>query len=124
VKVFIWQYIALGLTSFVVVGALTPYARRFAMTHQIYDMPDSSHKSHAEPIPYLGGLAIIVGTIVVAYAALFAKEFSAKNLALETSVLGPALLLGVFIDRYKHCGCSHWKQMARWPYYLGVDCWH
>jgi UDP-GlcNAc:undecaprenyl-phosphate GlcNAc-1-phosphate transferase len=95
VKVFIWQYIALGLTSFVVVGALTPYARRFAMTHQIYDMPDSSHKSHAEPIPYLGGLAIIVGTIVVAYAALFAKEFSAKNLALETSVLGPALLLGV-----------------------------
>ena len=94
-KIFIWQYLALGLTSFVVVGVLTPYVRRFAVTHQIYDLPNSSHKSHAEPIPYLGGLAIISGTIVVAYAALIAKEFSSKNLALQTSVLGPALLLGL-----------------------------
>ena len=95
VKVFAWEYLALGLSAFVLVGFLTPYARRFAISHRIYDLPNSSHKSHSEPIPYLGGLAIIVGTIVVAYAALFAKEFSAKNLALETSVLGPALLLGL-----------------------------
>jgi len=95
VRIFAWEYLALGFTALVVVGVLTPYARRFAITHQIYDVPNSSHKSHAEPIPYLGGLAIIIGSIVVAYAALFAREFSAKNLALETSVLGPALLLGL-----------------------------
>jgi len=95
VRIFAWEYLALGFTALVVVGVLTPYARRFAITHQIYDVPNSSHKSHVEPIPYLGGLAIIIGTIVIAYAALFAREFSAKNLALETSVLGPALLLGM-----------------------------
>jgi len=95
VRIFAWEYLALGFTALVVVGVLTPYARRFAISHQIYDVPNSSHKSHVEPIPYLGGLAIIIGTIVIAYAALFAREFSAKNLALETSVLGPALLLGM-----------------------------
>jgi len=94
-KVFAWQYLLLGVSSFAVVGALTPFARRFAIHRGIYDVPDSKHKSHAEPVPYLGGVAIICGTIGISYAALFAKEFSAKNLALETSVLGPALLLGL-----------------------------
>jgi len=94
-KVHIWQYLVLIASSFAVVGALTPFIRRFAISHQIYDQPNSSHKSHAEPIPYLGGVAIIIGIIGVSYAALFAKEFSYKNLALETSVLAPALLLGL-----------------------------
>ena len=95
IKVYVWQYLLLGFTAFVLVGALTPYARRFAISHEIYDVPNAGHKSHAEPTPYLGGVAIIVGILGVSYAALFAKEFSAKNLALQTSVLGPALLLGL-----------------------------
>ena len=95
IKVYVWQYLLLGFTAFVLVGALTPYARRFAISHEIYDLPNAEHKSHAEPTPYLGGVAIIVGILGVSYAALFAKEFSATNLALQTSVLGPALLLGL-----------------------------
>ena len=95
VKIFIWQYFLLGGSSFLAVGMLTPYFRRFAISREYYDLPNASHKSHAEPVPYLGGLAIIIGTIAVSYAALFAKEFSAKNFGLETSVLAPALLLGL-----------------------------
>lgn len=90
-----WQYALLGFSSFAVVGLLTPIARRFAISHQIFDLPNSSHKSHEEPVPYLGGVAIVVGTLFVAYLALFVKEFSAKNLGLESSVLGPALLLSL-----------------------------
>ena len=85
----------LGFSSFVLVGILTPFVRRFAIRRKIYDLPNSNYKSHTEPVPYLGGLAIIGGTIGVSYAALFVKEFSVKNLELETSVLGPALLLGL-----------------------------
>jgi len=95
VKVFIWQYFLLGGSSFLAVGVLTPYFRRFAISREYYDLPNSSHKSHVEPVPYLGGLAIIIGTIAVSYAALFAIEFSAKNFGLESSVLAPALLLGL-----------------------------
>ena len=94
-KIFIWQYFELGIASFVVVGVLTPIVRRFAINKAIYDLPNAEHKSHAHPIPYLGGVAIIIGTISVSYFALFLKEFTKKNLALETSVLAPALVLGL-----------------------------
>mgnify|MGYP000064100786 FL=1 len=94
-KVHIWQYLVLAGSAFIAVGVLTPIIRRFAISRQIYDHPNSSHKSHAEPIPYLGGVAIIIGILGVSYAALFAKEFSYKNLALQSSVLAPALLLGL-----------------------------
>lgn len=94
-KLYVLQYLLLGLSSFILVGTLTPFVRRFAIRRKIYDLPNSSYKSHTEPVPYLGGLAIIGGTIGVSYAALFVKEFSVKNLELETSVLGPALLLGL-----------------------------
>jgi len=95
VKVFVWQYLLLAISSFAVVGALTPFVRRYAITHEIYDLPNSDHKSHAEPIPYLGGVAIVIGVIGVLYAALLAKEYSLKNIALATSVLGPALILAL-----------------------------
>lgn len=95
VKAFLWQYALLGGASFALVGTLTPIMRRFAISHGIYDQPNASHKSHAEPVPYLGGVAIVLGTLVIAYLALFVKEFSYKNLALESSVLGPALLLSL-----------------------------
>ena len=94
-KVHIWQYLVLAGSAFMAAGVLTPIIRRFAISRQIYDHPNSSHKSHAEPIPYLGGVAIIIGIIGISYAALFAKEFSYKNLALQSSVLVPALLLGL-----------------------------
>ena len=94
-KVHIWQYLVLAGSAFIAVGVLTPIIRRFAISRQIYDHPNSSHKSHAEPIPYLGGVAIIIGIIGISYAALFAREFSYKNLWLATSVLAPALLLGL-----------------------------
>lgn len=94
-KVYVWQFWLLGIATFVVVGALTPYARRFAIRHEIFDHPNSEHKSHAEPTPYLGGVAIVIGVFVISYGALFAKEFSAKNLELQSSVLLPALLLGL-----------------------------
>ena len=94
-QISLWQYLALSITAFGIVGYLTPIMRRIAIRQKIYDRPNASHKSHAEPVPYLGGLAIIIGTLGVSYAALFLKEFTAKNFWLETSAFGPALILGL-----------------------------
>ena len=91
----LWQYFTLALISLVVVGALTPALRRYAINKGIYDRPNQAHKSHVEPIPYLGGLAIIIGVIAVSYAGLFIKVFTGKNFLLETSALAPALVLGI-----------------------------
>ncbi len=90
-----FQYFLLFLSTFVLVGALTPLMRRIAIKREIYDAPTQAHKTHKEPVPYLGGVAIIIGVLVVAYGATIAKSYSSQNFWLETSVLGPALVLGI-----------------------------
>jgi len=91
----LWQYFSLAITTFILVGALTPIMRRYAIHNEIFDRPNLLHKTHAEPVPYLGGVAIIIGVIAVSYVALFVKVFSAKNFWLESSALIPALILGI-----------------------------
>ena len=91
----LWQYFSLAVTTFVIVGALTPVMRRYAIRNEIFDRPLLSHKTHSEPVPYLGGLAIIIGVMTVSYVGLFVKVFSAKNFWLESSALLPALILGL-----------------------------
>jgi len=89
------QDLFLAITSFVIVGALTPVMRRFAIKHQVMDAPVIAHKTHKEPVPYLGGVAIIIGILVVSFGALIYKHSPSKNFWLAASVLGPALVLGV-----------------------------
>jgi UDP-GlcNAc:undecaprenyl-phosphate GlcNAc-1-phosphate transferase len=53
------------------------------------------HKSHKKPVPYLGGVAIIIGVIAVSYSTSLVSNFTSKTFWLATSVLGPALALGL-----------------------------
>jgi len=69
--------------------------RRIAIKKQIVDKPDESHKTHSNPIPYLGGVAIVIGVTLVSYLALFVGGFSLSKVALASSILIPALLVGV-----------------------------
>ena len=89
------QYFLLFVTTFAVVGFLTPIARRIAIKQKVYDVPTAAHKTHKEPVPYLGGVAIIIGILFVSYGVSIVKGFTAKNIWLETSVLAPALILGI-----------------------------
>ena len=90
-----FNYFALFTATFAIVGFLTPLVRRFAINNDIYDKPNSAHKTHKEPVPYLGGVAIMIGTIAVSYTTAIYKNLSKDNLLLMTSVLAPALLLGL-----------------------------
>ena len=78
----------------VLVGLLTPLMRLIAVRLNVVDSPDQSHKTHRTPIPYLGGVAIIIGVILVSYGVAIIDGFDSKNLLLMTSVLAPALVLG------------------------------
>ena len=69
--------------------------RRIAIATDVIDRPNSSHKSHKKPVPYLGGVAIIIGVISVSYSASLFSSFSSDTFWLATSVLGPALALGL-----------------------------
>ena len=81
--------------AYLLVGMLTPLIQRLAIATNVMDRPDSSHKSHKLPVPYLGGLAIIIGVVAVTYITLIISNFTNSTFWLATSVLGPALFLGV-----------------------------
>jgi UDP-GlcNAc:undecaprenyl-phosphate GlcNAc-1-phosphate transferase len=89
------EYFLLFVISYLFVGVLTPIMRKIAIATDVVDRPNSSHKSHKKPVPYLGGVAIIIGVVVVSYSASLVSQFTSSTFLLATSVLGPALLLGL-----------------------------
>jgi len=89
------DYFILFLISYVLVGLLTPLMRKIALAQGVLDRPNSAHKSHKNPVPYLGGVAIIIGVVIVSYIALISNKFTWSNFWLATSVLGPALVMGL-----------------------------
>ena len=89
------EYFLLFVISYLLVGVLTPVMRKIAIATDMVDRPNSSHKSHKKAVPYLGGVAIIVGVILVSYSSSLISNFSSETFWLATSVLGPALALGL-----------------------------
>ena len=89
------EYFLLFVITYALVGVLTPVMRKIAIANQILDLPTSSHKSHTKAVPYLGGVAILIGVTLVSYLALVFSNFTVSNFLLATSVLGPALVMGL-----------------------------
>jgi UDP-GlcNAc:undecaprenyl-phosphate GlcNAc-1-phosphate transferase len=87
--------------------------RKIALSKQILDRPSSSHKSHSKPIPYLGGVAILIGVISVSYLALLLNSSKPSEFLLATSLLVPAVAMGVIglLDDLKN--------LAPFPRFIG-----
>ena len=89
------EYFLLFVSAYLLVGALTPLMRKIAIATKVVDQPNASHKSHKKPVPYLGGVAIIIGIISISYSTSLISNFTSTTFWLATSVLGPALALGL-----------------------------
>jgi UDP-GlcNAc:undecaprenyl-phosphate GlcNAc-1-phosphate transferase len=89
------EYFILFVTSYLLVGSLTPLMRKIALATNIVDNPNALHKSHKKSVPYLGGVAIIIGIISISYLTSLISSFTSTVFWLATSVLGPALILGL-----------------------------
>jgi UDP-GlcNAc:undecaprenyl-phosphate GlcNAc-1-phosphate transferase len=81
------QYLYLALATFIFVGALTPLARKLAIRVGAFDAPDMARKTQTEPVPYLGGVAIVIGVLVATYATVIIEN---RDLGLASTVLIPA----------------------------------
>jgi UDP-GlcNAc:undecaprenyl-phosphate GlcNAc-1-phosphate transferase len=89
------EYFLLFVTSYFLVGVLTPLMRKIALATNVVDNPNAAHKSHKKAVPYLGGVAIIIGIISISYSTSLVSDFTSATFWLATSVLGPALVLGL-----------------------------
>jgi UDP-GlcNAc:undecaprenyl-phosphate GlcNAc-1-phosphate transferase len=74
---------------------MTPIMGRLASLFRIVDTPNQEHKTHSKPVPYLGGVAIAVGVILVTFVSLIIETSTSSNYWIATSVLAPALILGI-----------------------------
>ena len=95
------QYLLLGVVTFIFVGAITPIMKSLAIRIGAFDSPNVPRKVHTEPVPYLGGIAIALGILVVSYGALLYSNFTLHTFELASSVLIPALamaMMGLFDD--------------------------
>jgi len=108
------EYLALFFTALIAVGVLTPLVRKVALRIEILDAPTESHKTHKEAIPYLGGVAIIIGTCLTTYLAIFVSG-QASTLSLASAVLIPAVLMGVIglVDDI--------KKLSPWPRFIAQN---
>ena len=89
------DYFILFAASFISVSALTPIMRILAFRYGVIDSPTESHKTHKNPIPYLGGVAIVIGVVAVSYGASLVSNFSKATFWLASSALLPAIFMGL-----------------------------
>ena len=106
------DYLILGSLSLFLVGGLTPVMQLVAKRFGVIDTPSESHKTHQKPVPYLGGVAIAVGVVTVTYLASLASNFNRGTFLLASSVLVPAILMGVvgLIDDI--------RKLSPWPRFI------
>ncbi len=58
-------YFAIFSSSLVLSALLVPILKKIAQRFSIIDYPNQGHKTHSEPIPYLGGWAIVIPTVLL-----------------------------------------------------------
>jgi UDP-GlcNAc:undecaprenyl-phosphate GlcNAc-1-phosphate transferase len=94
------QFAILGVAAFALTGLLTWPVRALAIRLGAMDAPNMPRKTQAEPVPYLGGVAIALGISIITLGAVFvgAENFAGENNEqikdLALTVLLPALVLG------------------------------
>lgn len=87
-------HLAVALTAAVVTAALTPLVARLARRLGAVDVPADPRKVHREPVPTLGGLAMLVGFLAAMGVARLLGEFEPLFAATSEPV---ALLAGVLL---------------------------
>ncbi len=87
------QYLFLGAATMFFVGAITPGVRKFAIRINAIDAPIAAHKTHKIAVPYLGGLAILIGVLLASYGSLLFNGAETENYLLASYVLIPAVFI-------------------------------
>ena len=103
------QFAILGIAAFALTGLLTWPVRALAIKLGAMDRPNMARKIQAEPVPYLGGVAIALGVSTVTFGALFFTSNPDAIIERGLVAIIPAIILGLvgLIDDL--------KSLAPWP---------
>jgi UDP-GlcNAc:undecaprenyl-phosphate GlcNAc-1-phosphate transferase len=85
----------IGLQSFGLALVLTPIFRDIFRSYKVVDEPDNKRKVHVQPIPRVGGIAIIIAYFLTFYISRPEEVSANRELSLIANVLPAALLIFV-----------------------------
>jgi len=93
--------------ALVVTLVTIPILRRIAVARDLYDRPDAGLKPHHRPIPYLGGVGIWLGWLVVLLAGMVVMREGISATASRwqlgwVAVGGSVLMLTGLVDDIRH----------------------
>lgn len=82
--------------------------RKLALKVGAVDSPNMARKVQTEPVPYLGGVAIVIGVFVATYSTVIIES---KDIALASTVLFPAVAMAIMglIDDLR--GLKPWPRL-------------
>jgi len=106
VQLTVQEVLVAFLASLALSTTLTPIFRKIAVSLGIVDRPNQQHKTHTEPIPYLGGLSIVI-TLLIGLSTSFVLKFKNQQDVTEMLILIAApLLLAIvgLIDDLRNLG--------------------
>jgi len=106
VQVLIQEVLIAFLATFSLSAVLTPIFGKIAMSLGIVDRPNQAHKTHIQPIPYLGGLSI-VSTFLIGLSVAYSLRSNYLSNPRELLILIAApLLLAIvgLIDDIRNLG--------------------
>jgi UDP-GlcNAc:undecaprenyl-phosphate GlcNAc-1-phosphate transferase len=109
------DFFLLFFVSFALTSVLTPFMRLVALRFGVLDAPTQEHKTHFRPIPYLGGVAIVISTVSVSYGASLVSNFSRHTFQLASTIILPAILMAIvgLIDDIKN--------LQPWPRFIAQN---
>jgi UDP-GlcNAc:undecaprenyl-phosphate GlcNAc-1-phosphate transferase len=90
-----FQYLFVFISALLICGALTPLMKKLAIKFSIVDKPSQSHKTHIDPVPYLGGLAIMVTIWLVTLCGSLFIQIDRSSFEILLSIILPATLIGL-----------------------------
>src|ERR1044071_336133 len=102
-------YLFTFVSSLILSLILTPSARSAALIFDIIDHPSSKVKTHKEPVPYLGGMAIFIAfTFSLLWVRVLTSFPTGTLRALRGILVGSSLIFLVgLVDDIRHGGLDY-----------------
>ena len=89
------QFLILFVLAVIATGIVTPVMRRAANRFGIVDRPNQAHKTHRKPVPYLGGVAIMIGVSIIVIGGSLLLRIDGNTLKVLIAIFIPSFLIGI-----------------------------
>ena len=91
----LWFYLLVFFSSITLSGLSVPILRKAAFKFVVLDNPNQSHKTHKEPIPYLGGFSIVFPVLILSAVGPMAFSLSQETVLQGLTLILPCIFISL-----------------------------